>query len=121
VPEEGGSYGVAVRVEGWPEETGGGGKVLQAEFRVSEPLVEFNDAGLKEDVLKGMVRVAGGRYYTVGEADQLAAEVQTSLQAAKLAGMEPDRKPLWDSPWLFALLLALGATEWSIRRKAGLA
>ncbi|MCL2646718.1 MAG: glutamine amidotransferase [Phycisphaerales bacterium] len=120
VPEEEGSYAVALRVEGWPAEAGES-KPPQTEFRVSEPLVEFNDAGLKEDVLKGMVHIAGGRYYTVDEADQLPNEVKNSLQATRLTGMETDRKPIWDSPWLFALLLAIGATEWSLRRKVGLA
>jgi hypothetical protein len=117
IPEEEGSYLVTVRVEGLTAIE----KPPQVEFRVSEPLVEFNDAGLKEDVLRNMVRVAGGRYYNVSEVDQIPAELAKSVEAARGAGIEPERTIIWDTPWLFAVLVAIGAVEWSLRRKAGLA
>jgi uncharacterized membrane protein len=117
IPEEEGSYQVTVHVEGLE----GIQKPPQVEFRVSEPLVEFNDAGLKEDVLRNMARIAGGRYYTVNEADQVAAEVAKSAEAARTSGLEPERTAIWDTPWVFAVLVALGALEWALRRKSGLA
>jgi uncharacterized membrane protein len=117
IPEEEGSYSVSVRVEGWDAAI----KAPQTEFRVSEPLVEFNDAGLKEDVLRNMVKIAGGRYYSVNEVDQLPAEIARSLQTARARGIDPERTPIWDTPVLFAVLLALAALEWALRRKAGLA
>jgi len=117
VPEEEGSYSLTIHVEGLE----GIEKPPQTEFRVSEPLVEFNDAGLKEDVLRNMARITGGRYYSMSEVDQLPAEVAKSVEAARAAGIEPQRTAIWDTPTLFAVLLAIGALEWALRRKAGLA
>ena len=88
---------------------------------MSQPLVEFNDAGLKEEVLRNMVRVAGGRYYTVGEAGLVPEEVAKALRTARVAGMEPERKAIWDTPALFGVLLLIGGLEWGLRRRVGLA
>ncbi len=116
VPEEEGNYGVSMKVDGWTEQ-----KMPEAEFRVSEPLVEFNDAGLKEDVLKRMAESAGGKYFKVTEAEDVPAAVAESLKQVRSAGMEPERTPIWDSPILFGILLFLAGTEWAVRRKSGLA
>ncbi|MCL2639737.1 MAG: glutamine amidotransferase, partial [Phycisphaerales bacterium] len=59
VPEEEGSYAVALRVEGWPEETGGGGRGLRRGFGFPGRWGEFTVAGLKRDVPKGMVGWGG--------------------------------------------------------------
>ncbi|MFB3891845.1 MAG: glutamine amidotransferase [Phycisphaerae bacterium] len=115
LPDEEGNYSVSVRVEGWTS------KPVLTEFRVSEPMIEFNDAGLKEDALKGMARATGGRYYNLGEIDKLPAEIEKSAMAARTQGIAPKKTPIWDTPILFAALLVLCSLEWIIRRRSGLA
>jgi uncharacterized membrane protein len=115
IPQEEGAYSVTASVEGWSE------KPLSAEFRVSEPLVEFNDAGLKEDALRSMAAATGGKYFTLSEVEQLPAELAKAAGVAPAAGPKPQPRPIWDTPILLGMLLAIACIDWIIRRKSGLA
>ncbi|MDD5262296.1 MAG: glutamine amidotransferase [Methylacidiphilales bacterium] len=115
VPQEEGDYRVAVHVDDWDL------KPVETDFRVSEPTVESADAGLKEDALRAMAKIAGGRYFGFGEAGELPAEIAKSVQGARFAGMKSDDREIWDMPFLFVLAFGLMAAEWIIRRRSGLA
>jgi uncharacterized membrane protein len=115
IPQEEGAYSVTASVEGWSE------KPLSAEFRVSEPLVEFNDAGLKEPALRAMVEATGGKYFNAGEVEQLPAELAKAVSVARATGMKAQPRPIWDTPILLAMLLGIACIDWIIRRKSGLA
>ena len=115
VPDQEGDYRVSVRVEGWtvdPAETG---------FLVSEPLIEFADAGLKEALLDAMARSTGGYYFRPQDSAALRDAISQSVEAARYANIQPDEQEIWDSPFLFALLLGIMGVEWLVRRRAGLA
>jgi uncharacterized membrane protein len=115
LPAEEGNYTVSVKVQGWdlpPAEAG---------FEVSEPYVEFSNAGLKEGLLRSMAGMTGGRYYAYNEALALPQEVAKEVKAAGEAGVQPMDKEIWDVPWLLAALLAVLAVEWFVRRRSGLA
>ncbi len=132
IPAEEGDYKIVVRVE--RRGSAGSGKndpsreddfkdtkPAETEFRVSEPLVEFNNAGLNRDLLERMVAITGGRYYDYGKTGDLPDEMLKAARAATQAGSEDVQKPLWDMPILFGLILLLLAAEWSVRRRSGLA
>jgi len=114
VPHEEGDYRVAVRVEGWDV------KPAETDFRVSEPLVEAADAGLKEDALRAAAQSANGRYFGVAEVGGLPAEVDKAARAARFTGMKPEDRQIWDMPVLFALVFGLAVAEWIVRRRSGL-
>ena len=115
IPQEEGDYRVAVRVENWQM------KPVETDFRVSEPMVEAADAGLKEDALREMSAIANGRYFTCGEAGALPAEIARIMQEARFSGMKPEDNEIWDMPLLFVLAFGLMTAEWGLRRRAGLA
>ena len=115
VPQEEGDYRVAVRVETWKM------KPVETDFRVSEPMVEAADAGLKRDTLREMAKITNGRYFDYGEAAALPDEIAKIMQEARFSGMKPEDNELWDTPLLFALAFGLMVTEWGFRRRAGLA
>jgi hypothetical protein len=116
VPQDEGDYRVAVHVEGWADT-----KPVETDFRVSRPMVESADTGLKEDVLKEMAKIANGRYFSYADAKQLPDVIAKSLAAAKLEGMLPEDKEIWDMPALFLLAFGLMVAEWIVRRRSGLA
>ena len=118
VPEDEGAYTVSVRVEG---AAGAELKPVATEFKVSVPLVEFNDTALKEPALRDMARIAGGQYYTPYEAVQLADDIETAMKAVRQAGIQPRPRQVWDMPLLLGLLIVLAAAEWTVRRRSGLA
>lgn len=115
VPQEQGDYRVSVHVEGWDT------KPVETDFRVSEPMVEAADAGLKESTLTEMARIANGRYYTFASAAGLSDEIGKKVQDARFAGMKPEDREIWDMPALFALAFGLMVAEWGLRRRSGLA
>jgi hypothetical protein len=55
-------------------------KPARAGFMVSQPLVEFSDAGLKEDALRAMARLTKGRYYSLQEAGELPAQIEKAVR-----------------------------------------
>ena len=114
-PTEEGGYRVSVRVEGWdtpPAETA---------FDVSEPLVEFSNAGRKDSVLENMARLAGGRHFTLEQAGAIGEEIAKSVRAAREMKTMPVDENLWDMPILLGLCLVLLSVEWLVRRRSGLA
>jgi uncharacterized membrane protein len=115
VPQDEGDYRAAVRVEGW------GLKPVETDFRVSEPTVEAADAGLKENSLRDMAKTTNGRYFGAADARSLPAEVAKTVQAARVTGIKPEDKDLWDMPALFGLAFGLLVAEWIVRRRSGLA
>ena len=115
MPGEEGNYAVSVKVQGWDLAPG------KAAFEVSEPYVEFSSAGLKEDLLRGMAKMTGGRYFSEAEAPGLVEAVAQDVKKANEAGARPVDREIWDMPWLPVLLFGLLATEWFLRRRKGLA
>ena len=114
-PAEEGNYRVSVRVAGWdipPAEAG---------FEVSEPFIEFSNAGRKENVLRSMAAIAGGKYYPIESVAGLTDELAKAVEKARQAEDVPSDRELWDMPLLFGLCLLLLSLEWIVRRKAGLA
>lgn len=114
IPVEEGEYTVSVRVEGWkndPVETG---------FHVSEPHVEYINAGLKEEVLKEMAKHTNGHYFTEETATDLAQAVGEAAEAATTANTRPRNERLHDMPLIYVLLLGILCVEWFIRRRSGL-
>jgi len=115
MPSEVGNYSVSVRVQGWDLAP------AEAAFEVSEPYVEFSNAGLKQELLRSMAQMTGGRYFTYNEASGLPDQVAQEVKAAGEAGIQPADREIWDMPMLLALLVAVLAAEWFIRRRNGLA
>jgi len=115
VPQEQGDYRVSVRVEKWDI------KPVETDFRVSEPMVEAADAGLKGDVLREMAKLANGHYYEFSEADKLPPEIAKTMKEARFTGMKPVDNEIWDTSLLFGLIFGLMVVEWVARRRSGLA
>jgi len=115
VPEEEGDYKAEVRVEGWDL------KPVEVDFKVAESLIEYSDAGQKEQQLRAMAQSTGGRYFGYADARDLPQEVARDIKQAGLAGLRQQEEPIWDMPVLFGLLLGVLAAEWIVRRKSGLA
>jgi uncharacterized membrane protein len=114
-PGEEGNYRLAARVDGWdmpPVETA---------FEVSEPFVEFSNAGRKDGVLATMAGLTGGQYFPGDQAAALPDRIAQAVEKGREMGTAPVDRELWDAPALFLLCLVLLSVEWIVRRKSGLA
>ena len=124
VPTQSGSHTVSVSAlrseEGWQAL-----KPVTTGFMVTEPMVEFSDSNLKEDLLRRMAETTSGKYYGFSGSRETAARLRETLDdvilSAQMEGAEPRTSALWDMPVLYFLLLGLVGSEWLLRRRYGLA
>ena len=114
-PAQEGEYQVAARVEGWE------GQPATTGFLVTEPSLEFTNAGLKDGLLRQMADATGGRYYTPAEAEAIPDAVAEAVKSARYPGARRQDLEIWDAPFIFLLVLGIMAGEWFIRRRTGLA
>jgi len=77
---------------------------------------EFADPRLNEGLLRRMARASGGSYVRAEDAGRIVPLLRSA--APQSAALE--RKELWHEPWVFALVIALLAAEWILRRRWGL-
>ncbi len=108
-PEQQGQYELTA-AEGSPDAA----NVVR--INVAGTSLERQEPALQEDELREMVGVAGGRYFTAAESDELADELagETRRTSVRLT------KELFDLPIIFGLVLTLLAIEWFIRRRGDL-
>ena len=69
------------------------------------------------DMLKRIARSTGGRYFPIDQVDRLPE----SLNALRETQSQFVRRPLWNSPFLYGLVLACLSAEWALRKRFGLA
>jgi len=114
-PREEGLYQVSVQVEGWtspPAETF---------FEVTDPFIEFANAGLKEDSLRRMAETTGGQYFSLREASGIPEQIERAVEARQDTVRRVIDRDLWDMPALLVLCLTAVSIEWIVRRRTGLA
>ncbi len=84
---------------------------------VSDPAAaEFSSLVPSRSALEELARRTGGRVLEKDELDAWAKE----LPAEKAPVMETRSQPLWDTPWIFLLAVALLCGEWAWRRTHGM-
>ncbi|MGH9768740.1 MAG: glutamine amidotransferase [Blastocatellia bacterium] len=123
------SAGADYRNEFTPDENGlhkiemtarRGGTTLgeaQSTFLITDRTREFHDAAQNVELLKRAAAETGGKYFPLGEANELLDEITL------LEGKNSERvsKDLWDMPINFMLLIGLAGAEWFLRKRKGLA
>jgi hypothetical protein len=89
----------------------------QSTFLITERTREFHDAAQNIELLKRAAAETGGKYFPLGDADDLLDEITL------LEGKNSERvsKDLWDMPINFILLVGLAGAEWFLRKRKGLA
>jgi hypothetical protein len=77
---------------------------------------EMAEPRLNEDVLRRIAAASGGAYLRADEASRLSS----LLSGVALQPASPRLQELWHTPWVFAAVILLLATEWMLRRRWGL-
>jgi uncharacterized membrane protein len=77
---------------------------------------EFHEPRLNEGFLRRIAEQSGGRYVAASDAGRISAWLRDSVPQNR----EQQRRDLWHNPWAFAFVIALLASEWTLRRRWGL-
>ena len=97
-----------------PDERGGRPVRVAKQITVEMPRVEFADPRLARPLLVDLAERSGGRYYGLGEASQIAADVPDRRETVVVR--EKPRN-LWDTNRLLGLLVLLLTVEWAVRKR----
>ena len=78
--------------------------------------IEYADPRLNDGFLRRLARQSGGQYVPASDVGRILSAVSESVPQV----LEPERRDLWHQPWAFALVIALLAAEWILRRVWGM-
>lgn len=94
-----------------------GGNEAAVSFRVRSPLGELTPAAVDMASLRSAAEISRGRVFPLQQAERLA-DALPNPQAATLETLPPVR--LWNTGLVVALLTALLAAQWLVRRYGGM-
>jgi uncharacterized membrane protein len=77
---------------------------------------EYYDAGLKQNFLKNLVEMTGGKYYS----PENAGNISSNLKSRKTSKSILTSEYIWDIPFFFIIIVLLLSVEWIYRRRRGL-
>jgi hypothetical protein len=99
-------------------DAGGGEIALRVPVHVATSFeAEMRNVSGDPDRLAKIARASGGQYLPIEQVDRLADR----LAALRETESRFLRRPLWNSPYLFAFVFACLCGEWALRKRVGLA
>ncbi|MEN3940198.1 glutamine amidotransferase [Prosthecobacter sp. SYSU 5D2] len=118
-PRDSGPYRAAATVESTADNTLPADKILGAKATgwVHDPLTaEFASVKPGNDWMDRIAQESGGQKLLLKDISSLP----DLLKNIRVPVEETITKPLWHTPWIFALVLTLLTLEWYLRRKGGM-
>jgi hypothetical protein len=85
-------------------------------LNVESASLERQEPAMQEDLLKRMVALSGGRYFTAANLPELADELSGEQRSTSVR----ITRELFDLPVIFCVLLLFLAVEWTVRRRSDL-
>jgi hypothetical protein len=79
--------------------------------------IELSEPRLNESVLRRIAERTGGQYVAADDASTLPA----LLRQSDVGNLPTEMRDIWNNGFTLALLIALLAAEWVVRRRVGLA
>lgn len=76
---------------------------------------EFRSIGPNRELLSRIAEITGGRVFEMNQLNELV----DSLENLNVPVSETRQRPLWHTPWMFALALFCFMGEWALRRWKG--
>ena len=77
---------------------------------------EFERPEANPALLRRIAERTGGKFYTLAEASRLPEDMGDVIASVR----KHEDTSLWDSWWLWGLLVCVLSAEWLIRKRAGL-
>jgi uncharacterized membrane protein len=113
--EENGIYTIKARIEG-KDNSVEKDHIAETVFIVEPPENEIKGPTTNENLLKLLADKTGGEFITLRDDPQRLGIESTPIR--KITGYKTEE--LWDTYWIFILLVSLLSSEWLLRRKWGL-
>lgn len=88
-------------------------EVASHSYRVTVPQLERSEPQMDRPRLQQIAALSGGLYHEITEATKIPDVVQ---EYTKDIPIHSESTPLWDSPWLLLLFVAIITLEWVLRK-----
>ena len=111
--DQAGVYGIAADIKRGTRVLG----TVRRAILVGGADLEMTEPRLNEPVLRRISETTGGKYVSAADAGQVPA----LIRAADTLAPPMEMRDVWDNGWTLAMIVALLAAEWMVRRRAGLA
>ena len=92
----------------------------QGDFSVGALRLEYQQTRANPVLMRRVAARSGGTAYTAGEAGRLAADLQASETFTASVSTQSTEAELWRTSIFLAVILALLAAEWTLRKRVGL-
>jgi hypothetical protein len=83
------------------------------EFTAREPQFELGETAMNEGLLKQMAAISGGQFFR----EENLADLTKALSAKPETLHTARDLEVWSSPFYFALMCLVAATEWILRKR----
>jgi len=92
----------------------------EAAFSVGETALEFQDLTMNRALLENIASRTGGKFYNVEDAKNFIDDLYKNATFEERSVTSRAEFSFWNLAWLFFIVALLFATEWFIRKRAGL-
>jgi hypothetical protein len=89
-------------------------------FSVGQVNAEFIETKMNKQLLEQIAFRTGGKYYDIGSAGTLAADIGSSAKLADKELVQSSEIELWNWQYLAAAIMILFGIEWFLRRRSGM-
>lgn len=101
-------------------EAGGAAPAEPRQVQISAPRIEFDDAGMRQDLLMAVAAAGQGAYLPLDKLDALPKAIaEAAAKRAEAAGDRGERT-VWNAPTVLLLLILLLCGEWFLRKRSDL-
>ena len=101
-------------------EAGGAATAEPRQVQVSAPHIEFDDAGMRQDLLTAVATAGGGVYLPLDQLDKLPKAIADAASRKAEAAGDRTERSIWNAPLVMLLLVLLTCTEWLLRKRSDL-
>ncbi len=88
-------------------------------FVVEKSLLEETDLVARHQLLRGLSRESGGRFFKADQLEKLKQDLLANTEAKSIQILETSTSSLINKRWIFAIFLVLLALEWGFRKYFG--
>jgi hypothetical protein len=101
-------------------EAGGAAPAEAKQIQVSAPHLEFDDAGMRQDLLRSMAAAGQGAYLPLDQLDRLPKAIADAAAKRAQAAGERNELSIWNAPLVMLMLVLLLCSEWFLRKRSDL-
>ncbi len=88
--------------------------------QVAAPRIEFDDAGMRQELLQSVASAGQGAYFPLERIDELPAAIAAAAAKRSAAMGERGEQTVWNAPLVMLLLALALCSEWFLRKRSDL-